>query len=330
MCKDGRVSGPHAGVWMYVGIDVSKREVVVAVEPGGAVWTSATTAAGLRALTQRLGKLQPTLIALEPTGGYEVPVVDALLGAGLPTALVHPGRVRDYAKSQGQRAKTDALDARLLAQYAAQWQDAHRLVLDPAQRGLLRVVLRRQQLEKMLTAERLRLDQDALYPDSVVRADLQEHVAYLEAKLHDVDRELTAMIRAHPTWAATARLLRTVPGVGRVTAAILIAGVPELGQLSRHKIAALIGLAPLARESGRWQGQRHIAGGRALVRRVLFMAAFSASRFNPALRAFYQRLVAKGKTHKQALTACMRKLLVLLNSMMKTRQPWRAPGAATA
>jgi len=312
---------------MYVGIDVSKTEVVVAVEPTGVVWTSPTTAAGLRTLTRRLAKLQPTLIALEPSGGYEVPVLDALLGAGLATALVHPGRVRDYAKSQGQHAKTDALDARLLAQYAAQWKDARRLVLDPAQRGLLRVVLRRQQLEKMLTAERLRLDQDALYPDSVVRADLREHIAYLEAKLHDVDRELTAMIQAHPPWAATAALLRTVPGVGRITAAILIACVPELGQLSRHKIAALIGLAPLARESGRWQGQRHIAGGRALVRRVLFMAAFTASRFNPPLRAFYQRLVTKGKTHKQAVTACMRKLLVLLNSMMKSQQPWRAPVA---
>lgn len=330
MRKDGRVSGPHAGVPMHVGIDVSKTEVVVAVEPSGEVWTSPTTTVGLRALTKRLGKLQPTLVVLEPTGGYEVPVVDALLGADLPTALVHPGRVRDYAKSQGQRAKTDVLDARLLAQYAAQWKDAHPLVLDPAQRILLRVVLRRQQLEKMLTAERLRLDQDALYPDSVVRADLQEHVAYLEAKLHDVDHELTAMIQAQPTWAATAALLRTVPGVGKVTAAILLACVPELGTLSRHKIAALIGLAPLARESGRWKGQRHIVGGRALVRRVLYMAAFSASRWNPSLRAFYQRLVTKGKTHKQAVTACMRKLLVLLNSMMKSRQPWRDTAAATA
>lgn len=330
MRKDGRVSGPYAGVPMHVGIDVSKAEVVVAVEPSGEVWTSPTTAAGLRALVQRLRKLQPTLIALEPTGGYEVPVVDALLGADLPTALVHPGRVRDYAKSQGQRAKTDALDARVLAQYAAQWKDAHRLVLVPAQRVLMRLMLRRQQLERMLGAERLRLDQDALYPDSVVRADLREHVAYLEAKLHDVDRELTAMIQANPTWAATAALLRTVPGVGKITATILIACVPELGTLSRHKIAALIGLAPLARESGRWKGQRHIVGGRALVRRVLYMAALTASRFNPSLCAFYQRLITKGKTHKQALTACMRKLLVLLNSMMKSKQPWQAPAPATA
>lgn len=315
---------------MFVGIDVAKAEVVVGVEPSGEVWTSPTSAAGLRTLVKRLTKLQPTLIALEPTGGYEVPVVDALLGAALPVALVHPGRVRAYATAQGQQAKTDRLDARVLARYAAQWSDPHPLVLAPAQRALLHVVQRRQQLEKMLTAERLRLDQDALYPASLVRADLEEHVAYLEAKLRDVDRQLTALIRANPTWAETAALLRSVPGVGPTTAAILLACVPELGTLSRHKIAALIGLAPIARESGRWRGQRHIGGGRALVRRVLYMAALTATRCNPPLRALYRRLVARGKTHKQALTACMRKLLVLLNSMLKSGTPWQAPNAATA
>lgn len=315
---------------MFVGIDVSKREVVVAVTPTGETWTSATTPAGLRALATRLVHLRPTLIALEPTGGYELPVLDALLGAELPTALVHPGRVRDYAKSQGQHAKTDRLDAQLLAQYAAQWTDPHPLVLTPAHRTLLHVVHRRQQLEGMLTAERLRLEQDTLYPASIVRADLAEHVAYLEAKLHEVDRQLRALLHANPTWAATARLLRTVPGVGPITAAILIACVPELGTLSRHKIAALIGLAPLARESGRWKGQRHIGGGRALVRRVLYMAALTATRCNPPIRALYQRLVARGRTHKQALTACMRKLLVLLNSMLKTGTPWELRELATA
>lgn len=315
---------------MFVGIDVSKREVVVAVHPTGETWTSATTAAGLRALVKRLTAVQPTLIALEPTGGYELPVVDVLLGANLPTALVHPSRVRAFATAQGQQAKTDRLDAQLLARYAAQWTDPHPLRLTPAHRELVHLIHRRQQLELMLTAERLRLNQDALYPASLVRTDLEEHVAYLEAKLHDVDRQVQAMLRAHPTWAAAAALLRTVPGVGPTTAAILIACVPELGQLSRHKIAALIGLAPIARESGRWKGQRHIAGGRALVRRVLYMAALTAARCNPPIRALYQRLVARGRTHKQALTACMRKLLVLLNSMMKSGTPWQDPALATA
>ena len=315
---------------MYVGIDVAKAELVVAVEPGEEVWSVPTTAAGFRTLIKRLRALAPTLVVLEPTGGYEVPVLDALLTAALPTALVHPGRVRDFARARGQRAKTDALDARVLAQYAAQWADAHPLVLAPEQRVLLRVVLRRQQLEKMLTAERQRLAQDALYPASVVQGDLREHVAYLTAKLHDVDRELRTMLKTHPAWDDTVRLLRSVPGVGPVTAAILVACVPELGTLSRHKIAALIGLAPMARDSGRRRGRRHIVGGRALVRRVLYMAAVSAIRFNPPLHAFYTRLRDKGKTFKQAVTACMRKLLVLLNAMLKQHTLWRAPAPATA
>jgi transposase len=315
---------------MFVGIDVAKAEVVVAVAPSGETWTSATTAAGLRALAKRLRRLAPELIVLEPSGGYELPVLDALLDAELRVSLVLPERVRDYAKSQGQRAKTDALDARVLAQYAAQLQAPQLAVLVPAQRALVRLVLRRQQIDGMLAAERQRLDQDSLYRDSPIRRDLEETIAYLEAKLHDLDRDLTATIAAEPTWAATAALLRSVPGVGPVTAATLLACVPELGTLSRHKIAALIGVAPMARESGRWKGQRRITGGRALVRKVLYMAALVASRFNPPLRAFYERLRARGKNAKQALTACMRKLLVLLNALLKTQQPWHAPAPTTA
>jgi transposase len=315
---------------MFVGIDVAKREVVVAVTPSGDTWTSATTATALRALAKRLQRLTPQLIVLEPSGGYELPVLDALLEVALPVSLVLPERVRDYAKSQGQRAKTDVLDAHLLAQYAAQLQTPRLAVLHPAQRALVRLVLRRQQIEGMLTAERQRLDQDSLYRDSPIRADLEETIAYLEAKLRDLDRDLAATIAAEPTWAATAALLRSVPGVGPVTAATLLACVPELGTLSRHKIAALIGVAPLARESGSWKGQRRITGGRGLVRRVLYMAALVASRHNPSLRDFYQRLRARGKTAKQALTACMRKLLVLLNALLKTHQRWQAPRPTTA
>lgn len=330
MNKDGRGSGPRAGVRMFVGIDVAKAEVVVAVSPSGETWTSATTAAGLRALAKRLRRLAPELIVLEPSGGYELPVLEALLDAELRVSLVLPERVRDYAKSQGQRAKTDALDARVLAQYAAQLQAPRLAVLVPAQRALVRLVLRRQQIDGMLAAERQRLDQDSLYRDSPIRRDLEETIAYLEAKLRDLDRDLTATIAAEPTWAATAALLRSVPGVGPVTAATMLACVPELGTLSRHQIAALIGVAPMARESGRWKGQRRITGGRAMVRKVLYMAAMVASRFNPPLRAFYERLRARGKNAKQALTACMRKLLVLLNAMIKTQRSWQSPAPTIA
>lgn len=314
---------------MFVGIDVAKAEVVVAVAPHGETWTSATTAAGLRTLATRLRRLAPQLIVLEPSGGYELPVLEALLDADLRVSLVLPERVRAYARSQGQRAKTDVLDAQILAQYAAQLQTPRLAVLVPAQRALIRLVMRRQQIDGMLTAERQRLDQDSLYHDSPIRVDLQETIAYLEAKLRDLDRDLAAMIAADPTWAATAALLRSVPGVGPVTTATLLACVPELGTLSRRKIAALIGVAPIARESGRWRGQRRIGGGRRLVRRVLYMAALVASRFNPSLKAFYTRLRARGKTTKQALTACMRKLLVLLNTLLRTRQAWHAPALAT-
>lgn len=330
MDKVGRGSGPNTGALMFVGIDVAKREVVVAVWPSGETWTSTTTAAALRTMAKRLRRLAPQLIVVEPSGGYELPVLEALLDAALPVSLVLPERVRDYAKSQGQRAKTDALDARVLAQYAAQLPAPRLVVLQPAQRALVRLVMRRQQVEGMLTAERQRLDQDSLYRDSPIRADLEETIRYLEAKLHDLDRDLAAMIAAAPEWAATATLLRSVPGVGPVTAATLLACVPELGTLSRHKIAALIGVAPFAQDSGRWKGQRRITGGRSVVRRVLYMAALVASRHNPPLRAFYTRLRARGKTAKQALTACMRKLLVLLNALVKTQQRWQAPTPTTA
>lgn len=315
---------------MFVGIDVAKASLVIAVHPRGEVWTTKTTAQALRALAKRLAKVAPTLIVLEASGGYEIPVIDALLEAGLPVSLVQPARVRDYAKSQGQRAKTDVLAAKVLAAFAAQLVDPLLLSAEPVQREMMRRMLRRQQLEGMLMAERQRLDQAQLYPDSPVRADLEETVAYLEAKLRDIDREIDAYVTAQPQWAETVALLRPVPGVGRVTIATLLAFLPELGQLSRHKIAALVGVAPMAQESGTWHGQRRTGGGRSVVRHVLYMAALVASRWHPTLKAFYTQLRARGKTAKQALTACMRKLLVLLNARVKNKQPWRAPAPTTA
>ncbi len=315
---------------MYIGIDVAKATVVVAVDPSGETWTSGTSAKELRALAKRLAKLRPALIVLEPTGGYELPVLTALGAQDLPVSLVAPKRLRDFARSHGQFAKTDVLDARILARYAAERGGTPAHLPDVAHRTLMLLVTRRRQLDEMLVAERQRLEQQQLYPDSPIRADLTETIAYLEAKGRDLDRQLRDHIAAHPQWQETAALLRSVPGIGPVTVATLLAFLPELGALSRREIAALVGVAPLAQESGTWHGRRRIRGGRRAVRPVLYMAALTAVRCNPVFAVFYARLRARGKPAKQALTACMRKLVVLLNTLLKTKQPWQAPTPATA
>jgi transposase len=315
---------------MFVGIDVAKASVVVAVHPDGATWTTGTTGRELRALAQRLRQLAPQLVVLEATGGFEVPVLGALAAADVPVSLVQPGRVRHFARAHGQLAKTDVVDARVLAQYAAQLEAAQYVMPDAVQRDLMLLVARRRQIDEMLVAERQRLEQQQVFPTSPVRADLEETIAFLAAKRRDLDRQLHDHIAAHPRWAESAALLRQIPGIGPVTLATVLAFLPELGTLTRQQIAALVGVAPMARESGQWRGVRHIHGGRAAVRRVLYMATLTAVRCNPWLQPFYARLRARGKTAKQALVAAMRKLVVLLNSILKTKQPWRAPMAATA
>ncbi len=315
---------------MVIGIDVAKDSLVVAVHPSGETWTTGTTAKELRALAKRVRRLAPTLVALEATGGYEIPVLGALAAAEVPLSLVQPGRVRKFAGAHGQLAKTDVIDARIIAQFAAQMAPAPYTLPDAVQRGLMLLVARRRQIDEMLVAERQRLDQQQLFPDSPVRADVEETVAYLEAKRKDFDQQLHAYVAAHPRWTESAALLRSVPGVGPITVATLLAFLPELGTLSRQEIAALVGVAPMAADSGAWRGQRHVRGGRAMVRRVLYMAALAATRHNPWLRPFFAQLCARGKTGKQALTACMRKLIVLLNSILKTKTPWQAPTPATA
>lgn len=315
---------------MVVGIDVAKDSLVVAVHPSGETWTTGTTANQLRALAKRLHRMAPTLVALEATGGYEIPVLGALAAAALPLSLVQPGRVRKFAGAQGRAAKTDVIDAHVIAQFAAQMAPTAYTLPDAVQRGLMLLVARRRQIDEMLVAERQRLDQQQLFPDSPVRADVAETVAYLEAKRQDFDQQLHAYVAAHPRWTEAAALLRSVPGVGPITTATLLAFLPELGTLTRQEIAALVGVAPMNADSGKWRGQRHVRGGRPMVRRVLYMAALAGTRYNPWLQAFFQRLTARGKTGKQALTACMRKLIVLLNSILKTKRPWQAPTPATA
>ncbi|MFN8668881.1 MAG: IS110 family transposase [Gemmatimonadaceae bacterium] len=313
---------------VFVGIDVGKTQLEIAVAPTGVRWTSETTARALRTLAARLTTLAPQVIVLEATGGYEVPVLGALAQAGLPTSLVAPGRVRHFAQATGQLAKTDRLDAAVLAQYAAQLQPTPTPPPDVAQRALQLLVARRRQVDDMLIAERQRLEQQSLFPAAStgpVRADLEATIAFLERSKATLDHELHAHLAQHPAWAEPLALLRSVPGVGRITAATLLAYLPELGTLSRHEVAALVGVAPMAAESGHWRGRRRIRGGRAVVRHVLYMAALTAIRCHPVLKAHYQRLRARGKEAKVALVACMRRLIVCLNSLLKHRTPWRPP-----
>lgn len=313
-----------------IGIDIGKRELAIHVLPSGDAWTSPTTARALRTLATRLAALTPTVIVVEATGGYEIPVLGALAERDLPVSLVAPPRVRAFATATGQLAKTDRLDAAVLARYAAQLRPAPTPPPDEAQRALMLLVARRRQVEDMLIAERLRLEQQSLFPHSPVRAHLEATIAFLEGSRDALDRTLHAHIAANPAWEEPMALLRSVPGVGPVTAYTLLAYLPELGTLSRGQVAALVGVAPVAAESGQWRGQRHIRGGRAVIRHVLYMATVAATRCNPVLKAYYQQLRARGKAAKVALVACMRRLIVLLNTLIKHRTPWHAPAAATA
>lgn len=314
---------------VYVGIDIGKTELTIALTTGES-WTSETTARALRTLARRIATHQPQLIVLEATGGYEVPVLGALAEQQLPVSLVMPGRVRAFAQATGRLAKTDRLDATLLAQYAAHLQPATTSVPDAVQRALMLLVARRRQVDDMLVAERQRLEQQSFFPDSPVRATIEGTIAFLTAQRATLDRELWEHVSQQPRWTEPLALLRSVPGVGKVVASTLLAYLPELGHLSRQEVAALVGVAPMARESGRWRGRRQIRGGRAVVRHVMYMAALTAARCHPVLKPYYQQLLARGKPKKVALVACLRRLLVVLNSILKTQTPWQAPRPATA
>lgn len=302
-----------------IGIDVSKAELAVAVTPSGEQWTSATDQAAVDRLVARLAGLQPQLLVCEATGGYEMPLAAACAAAGLPLAIVNPRQVRAFAHALGRTAKTDAIDAVLLALFGARVQPTPRAVPDVATQRLAALVGRRRQLLDMLGAEQRRLPQAAT---PAVRRDVQAHIRWLERRVRDVDTDVTRAIEASPLWRVQDDLLRSVPGVGPVTARTLLADLPELGHVSRRAIAALVGVAPFNRDSGQWRGRRTIAGGRAPVRAALYMAALVASRRNPRLRAYYQRLRAAGKMPKVALVAVIHKLLTILNAMLHHHQRW--------
>lgn len=308
---------------VFVGIDVSKAELEVCWLPQLGRLQVAREEAGLLQLVERLKALGPDLVVLEASGGYEMPVVMALAGAALPCVVVNARQVRDFAKASGKLAKTDRIDAQVIAEFAQAIRPQVRALPDEAGTRLVALVARRRQLVEMLSAEQNRL----ALSHAAVREDLKQNIAWLKSRLQDLDHELAQVLRESPLWREKDELLQQVPGVGRVVSAVLLARLPELGQLSPKQIAALVGVCPFNRDSGRWHGKRSIFGGRAPVRTVLYMAIVSAIRWNPLIKPFYQRLLAAGKPKKLAMTACMRKLLVILNAMMRDRTGWNPNGA---
>ena len=307
---------------MFIGIDVAKAELVVGVRPTGTGWTVGNDDAGVRDLVTRLQTLGPTLIVLEATGGYELLCVAALAAAHLPVVVVNPRQVRDFARATGQLAKTDRIDAEILARFADVVRPETRTLPTVEAQALDALLTRRRQLLEMLGAERNRLGQVFGGGKQPVKTSLTAHIVFLEKALARADAELEAAIAQSALWKAQDALLRTVPGVGPILSRTLLADLPELGRLSRREIAKLAGVAPLSRDSGTLRGRRFVQGGRAPVRAVLYMAAMVAARRNPVIKAFYERLVAAGKPKKLALVACMRKLLTVLNVMVRTTTPW--------
>jgi transposase len=303
----------------FVGIDVAQDTLEVAVRPTAETWSVANAAAGIAETVTRLQALAPTLVVVEATGGLESPLVAALATAAISVVVVNPRQVRDFAKATGQLAKTDALDAAVLAPFAAAIRPTPRPLPDAATQELRALLVRRRQLVDMVTAERTRHSR----APTVIQSAIQAHRTWLAQELARLDQDFDQRLRASPVWRATDDLLRSVPGVGPVLTRTLLAQVPELGTLNRRKIAALVGVAPCNCDSGTLRGKRTIWGGRAPVRAVLYMATLVATRHNPVMRAFYTRLLAAGKTKKVALTACMRKLLTILNAMVKSQTPWQ-------
>lgn len=301
-----------------VGIDVSKHHLDVAVGTDGQEWQVSQTDEGMDELVGQLKAISPKLVVLEATGGLEMACAAAMAAGGIPAVVVNPRQVRDFARATGKLAKTDRLDARVLARFAQAVRPEIRPLPDAETRALAGIVARRRQVVGMITAEKNRLH--TAHPP--VRDDVLQHVAWLEDNLSRLDKALDESVRKSPLWREKNDLLRSVPGVGPVLSMSVLSDLPELGQLDRRQIAALVGVAPINRDSGAFRGKRAVWGGRARLRAALYMGTLAATRYNPIIRDFYERLCAAGKTKKVALTACMRKLLVLLNAMAKHGTPW--------
>ncbi len=303
---------------IFVGIDVAKAQLDIALRPTGERWAVTNDEPGIATLVTRLQEIAPQLIGLEATGGYQRAVVAALASAALPIVVVNPRQVRDFAKATGKLAKTDVLDARAVAHFAEAVRPTPRPVPDAQTEELRALLARRRQLIAMRTAEHNRLE----HAPHRLRADIEAHIAWLEQRVAALDNDLDTTLRASPVWRERETLYRSVPGIGPVCARTLILDLPELGTLSRQRIAALVGVAPFNRDSGTLRGSRTTWGGGAHVRAVLYMSTLVAVRYNPVLKRFYERLRRAGKVAKVALTACMRKLLTILNAMATHQKPW--------
>lgn len=304
---------------VFVGIDVSKATLDVVLRPSGERFSAPNDEAGIRTLLDRLRPYPTALVVLEATGGFEYPAVAALATARFRVVVANPRQIRDFGRATGQLAKTDKIDAEILALFAERVRPEPRPLPDQAAQALDALLTRRRQLIEMLTAEKNRLG----FAQPPIRKSISQHIRWLERQLAGVDRDLDRTIQQSPIWRAREDLLRSVPGVGPVVSRTLLGELPELGTLNRKQIAALVGVAPLARDSGTLRGKRIVWGGRAPVRSALYMSALVASRHNPVIRAFYLRLRAAGKPRKVALTACMRKLLTILNAIVRDETPWR-------
>jgi transposase len=306
----------------YVGIDVSKARLDVAVVPSGESFSSPNDDEGIEKVVGRLRELQPALVLLEATGGLERRALARLVTAGLPAMAVNPRNVRDFGRSLGKLAKTDRIDAVILARFAEAVRPEWRPMADEQTRQLQEHLTRRRQIVEMITAEKNRL---LAVEHRGIRKQIRASIEWLEKQLNINEYDLDQSIKETPVWREKADLLKSVPGVGRVTVNTMLALLPELGTLTRRQIAALVGVAPFNRDSGTLRGRRAVWGGRATVRSVLYMAALVGTRFNPTLKAMYLRLIAAGKRKKVALVACMRKLLTILNAILSHRSPWRTP-----
>jgi transposase len=303
-----------------VGIDVSKDSLDVHVLPTREAFVVARDNKGLESLVERLMVLDVSLVVLEATGGFETTVAAALAGVGLPLAVVNPRQIRSFAKALGKLAKTDAIDAEVIALFADKVRPQARPLPTSDARALGELVARRRQIVEMIGMEASRRRHAA---DKRLARTIDRHLAFLEKELAAVDADIDTDVRASPAWREKEDLLASVPGVGPVTARTLIAELPELGSLGRRKLAALVGVAPFNRDSGAWRGHRMIGGGRTSVRNVLYMAALVATRHNPVVRANYQRLVNRGRPKKVAIIACLRQLLTILNAIVRTKSPWK-------
>lgn len=310
---------------MFIGVDVSQARLDVGLWPSQEVFSDSNEAKGIKRLAKRIAECKPKLVIMESTGRLHMALALELGELGVPYRIVNPRQVRDFAKSLGLLAKTDRIDALVLARWAESAQLEPKALPDEARRALRALVMRRAELLETLTAEQNRERGETVRQ---VRQSLKQSIGFLRRQIHLLEKQIDKNVRNHPDFLGQSELVQSVPGVGPVTANTLIAALPELGALNRQQIAALVGVAPYNRDSGNQKGKRSCWGGRADVRRVLYMATLSATKWNPVIRSLYRRLLAKGKLFKVAMIACLRKLLVILNAMVRTNTPWRQTSPA--